>query len=45
LAKGAVAAAAADAAALVFDVKASLGWQNGAKVRDLWAKKDLVRGS
>ena len=43
--KGAVAAAAADAAALVFDVKASLGWQNGAKVRDLWAKKDLVRDS
>eukprot|EP01046_Picozoa_sp_COSAG06_P048420 COSAG06_NODE_7236_length_2577_cov_1.755448_4_plen_124_part_00 len=45
MAKGAVAAAAADAAALVFDVKASLGWQNGAKVRDLWAKKDLVRDS
>ena len=27
--------------ALVFDVKASLGWQNGAKVRDLWSKRDL----
>ena len=27
--------------ALVFDVKASLGWPNGARVRDLWAKKDL----
>ena len=27
--------------AIVFDVKASLGWQNGAKVRDLWAKRDL----
>ena len=26
---------------LVFDVKASLGWQNGAKVRDLWSKRDL----
>eukprot|EP01051_Picozoa_sp_SAG22_P006403 SAG22_NODE_418_length_10750_cov_11.722280_10_plen_126_part_00 len=28
-------------AALVFDVKASLGWSNGAKVRDLWRKADL----
>lgn len=24
-----------------FDVKSSLGWANGAKVRDLWAGKDL----
>jgi hypothetical protein len=29
------------AAPLVFDVKASLGWQKGAKVRDLWKHLDL----